>query len=200
MSHHLIKRLSPVERFFHWLNMAFFIILGLTGSGLYSRPTFWLTYIFGGVDLTRVIHHWVGLLFITTTFILFALWFKEYSAPGEDTLGTTIKGYLDPDFEGPPAGKYNAGQKLFGYFAFGFGLLMGITGLAMWFPFTLTRGLQQWTYFIHNFAFVVFCVIMLLHIYLGTIGVPGTWRAMTRGTVTKAWAEKHHAAWDGEEI
>jgi len=200
MSHHLIKRLTSGERFFHWLNMGTFIVLALTGTGLYARSTYWLTFIFGGVDQTRTIHHYAGLLFIVTTLIIFFQWFKEYTAPGEDTLGTTIKSYMDPDFKGPPSGKFNAGQKLFGYCAFLFGVVMAGTGLAMWFPFSLGRGLMQWMYFLHNFTFIVFSVIMLIHIYLGTVGAPGTWRAMSKGTVTKDWAKKHHAAWDGEEV
>jgi formate dehydrogenase subunit gamma len=200
MSHHLIKRLSSGERFFHWINMLSFIILAMTGTGLYARSTYWLTFIFGGVDQTRFIHHWVGLVFIATTVIIFFTWLKDFTAPGEDTIVTTIKGYLDKNFEGPPAGKFNAGQKMFGYFAFLFGLVMGVTGLAMWFPFAVGRGLQQWMYFLHNFVFIFFILFMIVHIYLGTFGVPGTWRAMTRGTVTKKWAKKHHGAWDGEEV
>ncbi len=199
MSHHLIKRLTSGERVFHWVNMISFITLALTGLGLYAKSFFWLTNVFGGVDLSRTIHHYVGLVFIVTTLALFAQWMKDYTAPGEDTLGSTISSYLDPDFKGPPAGKFNAGQKLFGYIAFLFGVVMAGTGVAMWFPFTLGRGLQQWMYFLHNFAFIVFGGILLIHIYLGTIGVPGTWRAMSRGTVTKEWARKNHGAWDGEE-
>jgi NAD-dependent dihydropyrimidine dehydrogenase PreA subunit len=86
-------RLTSGERFFHWLNMGTFIVLALTGTGLYARSTYWLTFIFGGVDQTRTIHHYAGLLFIVTTLIIFFQWFKEYTAPGEDTLGTTIKSY-----------------------------------------------------------------------------------------------------------
>ncbi|UCF30151.1 MAG: formate dehydrogenase subunit gamma [bacterium] len=199
MSHHLIKRLSSGERFFHWLNMLAFIVLALTGLGLYSQKFFGLTGLFGGVDLSRAIHHYVGLVFIATTFIILFQFMRDYTAPGEDTLGTTIKSYLDPDFKGPPAGKFNAGQKLFGWCAFLFGVVMGITGLLMWFPSTVGRGLQQWMYFLHNFSFIVFMGFMMIHVYLGTVGVPGTWSAMSRGTVTKEWAKKNHPAWEGEE-
>jgi len=36
---------------------------------------------------------------------------------------------------------------------------------------------------------------MIFHIYLGTIAEPGTFRAMTRGTVTRSWARLHHPGW-----
>ncbi len=199
MAHHLVKRYTPNERFFHWLNMIAFIILALTGLGLYAKTFFWFTALFGGVDLSRTIHHWVGVVFIATTFIIFFQWLKDYAAPGEDSLGTVIKGYMDPSYQGPPAGKLNAGQKLLGWAVFFLGVLMAVTGLAMWKPFFLGRGLQQWMYFLHNLGFILFMLIMIVHVYLGTAGNPGTWRSITKGTVTKTWAKKHHPAWDGEE-
>ena len=44
-------------------------------------------------------------------------------------------------------------------------------------------------------AFILFFVAIVFHIYLGTIGEPGTFRSMTRGTVTRAWARLHHPRW-----
>jgi hypothetical protein len=37
-----------------------------------------------------------------------------------------------------------------------------------------------------------------VHIYLSTIGQPGTLQAMTRGVVKRAWAWTHHPAWYAE--
>ncbi|MFV1956824.1 MAG: formate dehydrogenase subunit gamma [bacterium] len=200
MSHHLIKRFSSRERLVHWTNMFTFIVLALTGLGLYSQTFFGLTSIFGGVDMSRVIHHYAGLVFIATTFLIFFQWLKDYTAAGEDSLRDVISSYVDHDHEGPPSGKLNAGQKLFGFTVFGFSVILGLTGLAMWFPTVLGRGLQQWMYFLHNFVFILFMLLIVLHVYLGTVASPGTWRGMSRGTVTKAWAKRHHGAWDGDEV
>ncbi|MDF1535432.1 MAG: formate dehydrogenase subunit gamma [bacterium] len=198
MSHHLVKRFSSGERFIHWVHMISFITLALTGLGLYARSFFGLTGLFGGIDSSRVIHHYTGLVFAVTSLAVFFQWFKDFSAPGEDSLADVIKGYLDHSFH-PQSGKINFGQKLLGWFSFLFGVGMIVTGLAMWFPFTLGRGLQQWMYFLHNFVFICFMLLMIVHVYLSTTGNPGTWRAMSRGTVTKGWAKKHHPKWDGEE-
>jgi len=199
MSHHLLKRFTPGERLFHWVNMFTFIFLTLTGLGLYAKSFFGLTGLFGGIDISTVIHHWAGVLFIGTTMVIFIQWIKDITAPGDDTVGSVLKGYLDPSFKAPPSGKFNAGQKVAGWVALILGLFMAGTGLAMWFPFQLSQGLQQWMYFLHNLGFIMFMGFIMIHAYLGTVGVPGTWRAMSRGTVTKAWAEKHHAKWDAEE-
>lgn len=199
MSHHLLKRFTPSERLFHWVNMLTFILLTLTGLGLYAKSFFGLTGLFGGVDVSRVIHHWAGILFIGTTLMIFMQWIKDITAPGDDSVVTVIKGYLDQSFKAPPSGKFNAGQKLAGWVVLILGLLMAGTGLALWFPFQLGRGLQQWMYFLHNLGFLMFMGFIAVHAYLGTVGVPGTWRAMSRGTVTKAWAEENHPKWEGEE-
>lgn len=199
MSLQLVKRYKPRERLFHWVHMITFIILVLTGLGLYARSFFGLTGLFGGVDASRVFHHWAGVLFIVTTLIIFIQWMKDITAPGDDTMMTVIKEYLNPKLKAAPSGKFNAGQKLAGWAALILGLLMGGTGLVMWFPFQLGRGIQQWMYFLHNLGFIVFMGFIVIHAYLGIWGAPGTWRAMTRGTVTKAWAEKHHPKWDAEE-
>ncbi len=200
MSHHLIKRFSSSERLVHWINMCTFIVLALTGLGLYSKAFFGLTSVFGGVDMSRTIHHFAGLVFIATTLMIFFQWLKDFTAAGEDSLGDVISAYMDQDYKGPPSGKMNAGQKLLGFTVFGFGVIMGLTGIAMWFPDFLGRGMQQWMYFLHNFVFIFFMLLMILHVYLGTAASPGTWRAMSKGTVTKAWAKEHHGAWDGEEV
>jgi formate dehydrogenase subunit gamma len=198
MAHHLVKRFSQGERLFHWVHMLSFILLLMTGLGLYAKSFFGLTELFGGVGVSRTIHHYVGLVFIVTTFIIFIQWFKDITAPGEDSLGDVIKSYLDHSVHAK-SGKINAGQKLLGWCAFIFGVIMGVSGLAMWFPFQLGRGMQQWMYFLHNFVFILLMLMMIVHIYLGTAGNPGTWRTMSRGTVSREWAKKHHPNWDAEE-
>ena len=47
---------------------------------------------------------------------------------------------------------------------------------------------------IHDVTFILFAVAIVFHIYLGTSAEPGTFRSMTRGTVTRKWARLHHPA------
>jgi formate dehydrogenase subunit gamma len=37
--------------------------------------------------------------------------------------------------------------------------------------------------------------MFLLHIYLGTIGMRGAYKAMRNGYVSEEWAREHHAYW-----
>jgi formate dehydrogenase subunit gamma len=48
---------------------------------------------------------------------------------------------------------------------------------------------------LHDGGFLAFAAAIVAHIYLGTAALPGTFRSMTRGTVTKAWARLHHPRW-----
>ena len=195
----LVQRISPFERFIHWVHMVSFLVLALTGLGLYAHAFFGMTGLFGGVDMSRTIHHYMGVVFIVTTFAVFFQWFKDFIAPGEDSFRDVVKSYLDQNFHAE-SGKFNAGQKVFAWVAFLCGLAMSGTGLAMWFPFKLPYGVQQWMYFLHNFVFIFFIIWMIAHVYLSTLGNPGTWQTMTRGTVTRAWARKHHPKWDIEDL
>jgi formate dehydrogenase subunit gamma len=199
MKHDLMKRFTDRERMVHWVHMVTFIVLVLTGLGLYARSFFGLTGLFGGVDISRAIHHWAGVLFALTTVAVFLQWFKDITAPGDDTMITVVRNYFNPALNVAPSGKFNAGQKMTGWVALVLGLIISISGFAMWFPFLLGRGIQQWMYLFHNLAFIVFIGFMMLHAYLGTVGVPGTWRAMSKGTVTRAWGRKNHPKWDAEE-
>jgi formate dehydrogenase subunit gamma len=48
---------------------------------------------------------------------------------------------------------------------------------------------------IHVVAAVLFIAGGFLHIYVGTIGMVGAYRAMRDGYVDEAWAKEHHAYW-----
>ena len=59
-------------------------------------------------------------------------------------------------------------------------------------PAAAARG--RWI-LLHDVTFILFAVAIVFHIYLGTAAEPGTFRSMTRGTVTQAWARLHHPRW-----
>jgi formate dehydrogenase subunit gamma len=81
------------------------------------------------------------------------------------------------------------------------GLLL--SGLLIWFPRAFPSLLVAFSYVLHDITFILFVVAIILHVYLGTAAEPGTFRSMTRGTVTRQWARLHHPRWyreiSGEE-
>jgi formate dehydrogenase subunit gamma len=42
-------------------------------------------------------------------------------------------------------------------------------------------------------------LLLIVHVYLGTVAYPGTLGAMLHGSVTRAWARLHHPAWHEEQ-
>ena len=73
-----------------------------------------------------------------------------------------------------------------------------LTGLAMWFPQSAGRPSTAVSYVLHDAAMLVMLAAFVVHVYMSTAQQPGTFRAMTRGTVTKWWAAAHHPSWHHE--
>jgi formate dehydrogenase subunit gamma len=75
------------------------------------------------------------------------------------------------------------------------GLLILLTGVVLWWPASFSQPLRSISILLHDVCFIGFFAAIVGHIYLGTAAEPGTFRSMTRGTVTKAWAKLHHPRW-----
>jgi len=108
---------------------------------------------------------------------------------------TNIAGY----FKGHehPSRRFNAGEKV----VFWLVLVVAsttliVSGLIMLFPnFDQTRSTMQITNVVHVVAAYLSIALACVHIYLGTIGMQGAYRAMRDGYVDESWAEHHHLLW-----
>src|SRR5207302_3174645 len=122
-------------------------------------------------------------------------WFSEMIFDEHDRKFSFV-GYLRfSEPEDPEVGKYNAGQKFFFWAALGTMLVLLLSGIVLWYPMSFSQGLRALSIVLHDIAFIGFFCAVVGHIYLGTAAEPGTFRSMTRGTVTKAWARLHHPRW-----
>ena len=65
----------------------------------------------------------------------------------------------------------------------------------MWFPEISGRIAVAISYVFHDISALIMLGGIFIHIYLSTVGQPGTLRSMTRGVVTRAWAWTNHPAW-----
>jgi formate dehydrogenase subunit gamma len=76
------------------------------------------------------------------------------------------------------------------------GGVVAVSGLVLDFPnFNQTRFTMQVANMVHIVSSSVMMVIALGHIYLGTIGLIGSYDAMRTGYVDEAWAREHHEYW-----
>jgi formate dehydrogenase subunit gamma len=97
--------------------------------------------------------------------------------------------------EAEDVGFFNGGQKLYFWAIVVSGLLFLITGLLMWFDDAVPRIVVAISYVIHDIAALIMLGGFIIHIYEGTAQQPGTFQAMTNGTVSEEWAWTHHPAW-----
>ncbi len=186
-------------RFLHWMYGIFFFLALLSGFGIFMPAAFrWFTPFFGGGAMTRMLHPWFGLGFVVFFGLQVLNWSKSMKwTPADSRWMKNIRTYLSNEEGTEPkdVGFFNAGQKLqFWEIVWGC-VAYVITGVIMWFPETFGRIAVAVSYVIHDISALIMLFGIFFHIYLSTVGEPGTMHSMTRGTVSEPWAWTHHPAW-----
>ena len=192
-----IVRHRLLSRVIHW-SVAVFMMLSLfTGLPIWTPVFGWMAYLFGGLAVCRWLHPWVGVLFFVSSAAMFFHWLKEMRLERREWnwLGPKLFQYMRYQSDDSQTGKYNGGQKLFFFAAALAALVLMLSGFVLWFPLDFTQPLREASWVLHDIAFILFTIAVFGHIYLGTAAEPGTFAAMTRGTVTKKWARFHHPRW-----
>ena len=186
------------ERVLHWMLALSCILLCITGLGMMFQTFNFIGYFFGGLKSLKLVHNFAGLIFAISLLLVIRMWWKEagvFVFPEDLEWIKVAGGYLWHVDNVPETGKYNPGQKLFFLTVAAAGLMMIVTGLIMWFPTHLPTGLVRWMYPLHALGFVAIFAFFFIHLYLGTIGNPGTVQAMIHGWVTRGWLKKQHPGW-----
>ncbi|MGE4580193.1 MAG: formate dehydrogenase subunit gamma [Desulfuromonadales bacterium] len=197
-----VERFNVVERVLHWTVVVAFSTMVLTGLGLYARTFFGYFNFFGGPQQAILFHKWTGVVFFIASVLLAMSHLKELFTFDKDDLQwlKQFGGYLSRGHEEIPQGKFNCGQKLFGIFALAATLVMGVTGFIIWDPAAMGRELTRLSLLLHSLFFTLFIMGVIVHIYLATIGNPGTLSGMLYGHVTRRWAKMHASKWYRKEV
>jgi formate dehydrogenase subunit gamma len=198
-----IERFTPFERAAHWTNAAAFVVLAVSGIVMAFGKFFllpvigsslfgWLTY------ALKTAHNFAGPLFAVSLTVIFITFVRD-NLPRREDLTWLRKGGGLFGGEEVPSHRFNAGEKivfwggvlLAGSVVVASGLVLDklIPGLGE------TRSDMQIAHMIHASAAVLMMALFFGHIYLGTIGMRGAYRAMRHGYVDEAWAHEHHALW-----
>ena len=194
-----VVRYGPGKRINHWITAVSLILLLVSGLAMFHPSLFFLTELFGGGQMTRWIHPWIGVVLFFSFFILFAqLW--KLNLPNRDDvqwasqIGDVIGGHEE---RLPELGKYNAGQKFIFWGMASLIIVLIVTGIMAWeqyFGHLTSIPAQRIALLVHSLAAVAIILIFMLHVY-AAIWTRGTISAMTRGTVTGGWAWRHHRKW-----
>lgn len=196
-----ILRFTFIERFAHWLTAGSFVILAITGVNLmYGRyvlaPIIGLDTFSTLTRLGKYAHNYVGFAFIIGLVMIFVLWVRDNIWDRYDWRWIREGGGLIFPSKHPPAGKFNFGQKTVFWMVMGGGAILAVTGINLLFPFRFaTLEQMQWIAAIHATLSQVMCLLMVAHIYIGTVGMQDAFHAMSTGYVDVNWAREHHRGW-----
>ena len=197
MASERVERFNPRERLFHWLAALSFVYAALSGLALFTQHLYWLTSVLGGGVLVRWAHPWVGIVFSVALGFMFLRWAGAMRLDAEDREWLRNSGkYATHQTEGlPEPGRFNGGQKMLFWTESLCCLLLLLSGVALWFPEQTPRALRLASVLIHPLAAIGAIAGIIVHIYMGTLAVPGALRSMTQGWATPGWAAAHHPKW-----
>jgi len=194
-----IQRYTARERINHWIVAITFILAALSGLALFHPAFFFLVNLFGGGPWTRILHPFIGVvMFLFFMVMAVRFWGLNRITPADREWRKRIKDVLcNRDHGLPEVGKYNAGQKyLFWIMVVSIPVLL-LSGIVIWQPWFapfFPIWLMRVAVVVHALAAWIIILGIVVHVY-AAIWVRGTVRAMTRGTVSEAWAKHHHRAW-----
>ncbi|MEO7158342.1 MAG: formate dehydrogenase subunit gamma [Vicinamibacterales bacterium] len=197
----VIERFSPSDRMAHWLLAIVWVTLAITGLILslgkgVLLPLIGYTLFSWLAALAKNVHNFVGPILIIAVPWLFIRFVRDNGIGVDDVRWfLNIKGY----FTGHeyPSGRFNAGEKfVFWILLVLLSSILVISGLVLVFPnFGQIRSTMQIANVVHMVVAYISIAIACVHIYLGTIGMAGAYRAMRYGYVDASWAEHHHVRW-----
>jgi len=187
-------------RVLHWAVALFFFLALFTGFGIYLPWLFrWFTPIFGGGPLSRILHPYFGVAFVFFFFLQMLNWLAPMTWSDADTKWMrNIKRIASGEekLESPDTGFFNAGQKAM-FWEIVVGCIVYLfSGIILWMGARTFGAIAiAISYVLHDISAIIMLGGIFIHIYLSTIGEPGTFQSMTRGAVSEAWAWTFHPAW-----
>jgi formate dehydrogenase subunit gamma len=201
----VIERFTPFERSAHWANAIAFVTLAISGlvmafGQFLLLPIIGLT-LFGGLAyVLKTLHNFAGPVFAVSLVVVFFTFLRdEWPKRGDWNWLRKGGGAFGKSREEPPSHRFNAGEKLVFWGGVLFlGAIVVASGLVMdrLIPnLVYERSTMQVAHMVHAVSTVLMMCMFALHIYLGTIGMRGAYKAMRTGYVDEAWAREHHEYW-----
>lgn len=198
----LIRRYTLSDMLMHWSVALGCVTLLITGGIIFFSSSSTLLNTDAG-NMSRLFHRIGAIFFVAAPVIYFILSKKrfgflvafKYDKTDLGWLKNAVKHY----FVGgplPPQGKYNTGQKMYYAVAVVCGILLAISGFALWFDwFTGTGRLVMIV--LHDIGAFALGVFFLVHVYLSAIHPREriSFNAMVTGYMDRRYAEHSHELW-----
>ncbi|MDT8344113.1 MAG: formate dehydrogenase subunit gamma [Thermohalobaculum sp.] len=174
----------------------------------------------------KFVHNNVAWPFMLGLVLIFVMWVWHNIPSYIDLVWLAKGGGLFSKGVHPPSRKFNAGQKLIFWSTILLGVSVSASGVSLLFPyeipmfaktfvilndlgvgaligFVLPTDLtmleeMQYAQVWHTIVALAMIVIIVAHIYIGSLGMEGAFDAMGTGMVDRNWAIEHHGLWVDE--
>ena len=173
---------------------------------------------------SKWVHNNVSWAFMLALVMVFFMWVLHNIPNRKDITWLLQGGGIFSKHKHPAAWKFNAGQKMIFWVVIVLGGSVSVSGLSLLFPFDLPMfaktfalindtGAPGWfgldplptqlaphaemqlSQIWHSIVAFAMMVVILAHIYIGSVGMEGAYAAMGDGQVDLNWAKEHHSLW-----
>ncbi|MFF9409296.1 cytochrome b/b6 domain-containing protein [Streptomyces anandii] len=192
-----VRRFTRAERWVHRITAALMGVCVVTAACLYIPQ---LAELVGRRELVVRVHECAGLALPVPVLLGLAsrafradLRFLNRFGP-HDRLWLRAALRRDQRPASRPAGKFNAGQKVYAAWIAGAGLVMLGTGLMMWFTHLTPLMWRTSATFVHDWLALTIGIVLAGHIGMA-IADPEARHGLRTGWVTSDWADSEHPLW-----
>ncbi|MFI2511000.1 cytochrome b/b6 domain-containing protein [Streptomyces sp. NPDC018972] len=192
-----VRRFGRAQRWAHRATAALMGVCVATAACLYVPQ---LAQLVGRRALVVTLHQWSGLALPVP--VLAALASRAFRADlgrlnrfgPHDRVWLRAALRRDRHPSSRPAGKFNAGQKVYAAWIAGATLVMLGTGLLMWFTHLTPLVWRTSATFVHDWLALTIGIVLAGHIGMA-LADPEARRGMRTGSVGRDWAEREHPLW-----
>nr|BFD85735.1 formate dehydrogenase subunit gamma [Streptomyces sp. Xyl84] len=192
-----VRRFGPVQRWVHRTTAALMGVCVLTAAFLYIPQ---LAVLVGRRELVVRVHECAGLALPVPVLLGLASRALRTDLRFLNRFGPHDKVWLraalrrDRRPAARPAGKFNAGQKVYAAWIAGAAVVMLGTGLMMWFTHLTPLRWRTGATFVHDWLALTVGVVLAGHIGMA-LGDPEARRGLRTGMVSRTWADHEHPLW-----
>ena len=192
-----VRRFTRAERMVHRATGWLMLLCLVTAACLYLGP---LAQLVGRRHLMVTVHEWSGILLplpflvglLSPAFRADLRRLNRFAVYDKRWLRAARRRLTSPDAR--PAGKFNAGQKIYAGWIAGAVLVMMFTGLLMWFMGLLPFISRTSAIFVHDCLAWAVTIVLIGHMRKAYQD-PEARLGMRTGYVSRSWAARHHSRW-----
>ena len=158
------------------------------------------SYLGGGtlIRTARYVHLGSAIVFVLPAILMLIMWLKDMLPQLHDIKWIFILGgYLSKEKKPVPAAKFNAGQKMYFWFATFGGLVMAYTGYITWGMGAPLDTVRIYV-IIHNVLGMGLVAFYLTHVYMAVFAIAGSLESMKTGYKSKEEVDILHSRYKYE--